>query len=417
MSFSEQNIILQDASNQVSRSDLLRQLSIHSSSTSTSSKRGSTRITKQTSASNSPHYVQRRRTTANHNTRAYPRLPLDGQYRTREQRLQNYSNARDPSAFARPMSWHPGSSTADMANTQGFGGEPALWGTTARLEDLTIGSQPAASSVQESIHHAFAMGYGYPMGAPAATHDMPSAIMPEYSALSADNEPSYNSYPTYSISDQPQYPYIPQATMYHPYTGQNHQFPQQWSHIGSDYTIAPQAPQAVPDYPPVDSSTQLPPSRTQRLDIPTNASLHNKNSKELIGMGLYDDKVSDFMSGLNSAISANPNRESSGKGLKLEETWQPPNEEEDEDDEAYSTDEAEEVEEVPLPSMPSMPAKDQKPFYPNYDDLSNQSFFFNDDDEYNNDDQYARYLTFGQDLQGGQSRPIPEPDMQNYMWL
>lgn len=124
------------------------------------------------------------------------------------------------------------------------------------------------------------------------------------------------------------------------------------------------------------------------------------------------------MSGLGTAVSEDVAQDSMGKGLKLEETWQPPNEDEEEaDDEGYSTDEAEEVEETPPTIMASSPAEAQTAVYPTYADMSNQSFFFNDDDEYTNEAQYANYLAYGQPLPGSQPKPHSNPRMENYLWL
>ncbi len=139
----------------------------------------------------------------------------------------------------------------------------------------------------------------------------------------------------------------------------------------------------------------------------------------LSGIGLYDDKVPNFISG----TSGNPNRDSLGKGLKLEETWQPPKDEEekdddddDEDDEegSYSTDEAEEIEEDP-PIMATAPQQAQTAFYPPYGDLSQQSFFFSndDDDPYTEEaNQYTNYLALGQ----AQPKPQDLVTTGNFLW-
>ena len=133
----------------------------------------------------------------------------------------------------------------------------------------------------------------------------------------------------------------------------------------------------------------------------------------LSGIGLYDDKVPNFMPG---TTSGDPNRDSIGKGLKLEETWEPPkdDEENDDDDEegSYSTDEAEEIEEDPA-IMTTATQHAQTAFYPPYGDLSQQSFFFsNDDDMYSGEDhQYANHLTLGQ----GHAKP-QDSVTGNFLW-
>lgn len=401
----EYGTILQD----VSRSELLRRISIHSSSTSNSSKRGTARIAKQTSASNSPHNVQRRRTTASHSTRAHPRNLHDNPYQTREQRLQNHCPQGSMSS-QRPMSWHPSSKDYGSPDTYVSSSEPAIGNTIAGLENLAV-SSTSASCVQQSIQDAFAMGYGYPIDAPTTSYEESSTTTSGYGTLGQASEPVYNSYPTYCISDLPQFPPMPQATTYHANPAPSYQLPQQWPN-GQDYTVNSQMHQAIPNYFPAQG-----PVNTTRQSKSI-SRVTRKRSQELVGMGLYDDKASDFMSSINPAVGQDPNRESLGKGLKLEETWQPPDEDDEEDDdEAYSSDDAEEVEEDPPSFMASAPTEAQTAFYPAYGDLSNQSFFFNDDDEYINNDQYADYLAYGQGLSGVQPKPQQNLGMENYLWF
>ena len=137
--------------------------------------------------------------------------------------------------------------------------------------------------------------------------------------------------------------------------------------------------------------------------------LERKKSKELVGLGLYDDKKEEFLSTLNSES----NRESLGKELKLEETWQPPKNEE-EDEEAYSSDEAEEEEPEALGFINQAPV-DPQTFYPTYGDLSNQSFFFNDDDQQlGHDVPYVNYVALGPE---GPPKAQAVAETGNFMWL
>ena len=75
------------------------------------------------------------------------------------------------------------------------------------------------------------------------------------------------------------------------------------------------------------------------------SSLPRKDSKELVGMGLYDGpdrnswSLESMLDGPTSLISAH-RPESTGKGLKLEETWEPP----EEDDETDGEEQDEEME-------------------------------------------------------------------------
>lgn len=105
------------------------------------------------------------------------------------------------------------------------------------------------------------------------------------------------------------------------------------------------------------------------------------SGKELIGMGLYDlpDSSLDWMS---------PVGEATGKGLKLEETWQPPEEDEDEDEDAEDEgeeddqdDDASSVDgEEDLPPPPVLVASTNHDKANQARNLEGQSFFFDEDD-------------------------------------
>ena len=404
--------MFQNFANHISRSELLRRLSNHSTSTSGSVKKGSARVKKQTSASNSPNYVQRRRTTANH-TRSYPRAFQDNIYETREQRLQNYYSSTHPVPSPRPVSWHPGSDAFQSLGTQPSTNRPALGNTIAGLDNLAVSKTPA-SSVQQSIQHAFAMGCSLSTPPPAPSYE-PSTTgeIHQYASLASDPNSAFDSYPTYSISDHAQYQYTPQSLAYNIHPSTSYQSTQQWPAYSSCPPVNPPAQPEVPVYQP----SQVPVNPARKIKVTGTPQLSRRKSKELIGMGLYDDKQSSFLSGLNLAANDVASQGSMGRGLKLEETWQPPNEdEEDVDDEGYSTEEAEEVEEAPQ-TITASAADTQTAVYPTCADMSNQSFLFNDDDDYINANQYANYLAYTQQFSDNQPKPQLNPTMENYMWL
>ena len=306
------------------------------------------------------------------------------------------------------MSWHPGSDDLHRPATQVPTSEPALGNTIAGLQNLAVSSTPA-SSVQQSIKNAFAMGYGYPISKPPAVYDRSSKDF----EIKAVPQSVYDPYSVYSIPGQHEYPYVsaPTCDMYQP---SEYQIPQ-WPHVQSETVYAPQTFQEAPDF----VSIQAPSSVPQKLDVRMSTQVSKKKSKELKGLGLYDNENHEFMSTLVSAANQDLNRESMGKGLKLEETWQPPMDDDgnndDEDEEGYSTDEIEEVDEVP-PITASTPAKPQTAFYSSYDDLSNQSFLFNDDDQFQTEDQYVSYLAFGQELPETQSKQ-QQAGTGNFLWV
>lgn len=411
-SSTEYSVILQGMSNHLSGSQFLHRLSTHSSNTSGSSKRVPPRVTKQNSAGNSPHNVQRRRTTAN-TARTYPRLSQSSPYQTQEQRLRNYYNSRPALPMERPMSWHPGSDMISTSATQVPTSEPALGNTIAGLQNLAVSGQPA-SSVQQSIEHAFTMGYGLPVSTPLTMSEQSPTGAEGYEPAHAsvygqpslcNSEPIYNPY-SYNTLQQLQHSYMPQPSTQNMYPSANYQLPQ-WPE---------NQPCFATNFQDQQTSAELchwPSNPGPKLNAKAAPQISKRATKVLSGIGLYDDPVPDSISG----TSGEPNRDSLGKGLKLEETWQPPKDEEEENDEedeegSYSTDEAEEMEEEP-PIIATATQDTQTAFYPPYGDLSQQSFFFaNDDDPYTVDDgQYPNYLAFGQ------AQPKPQDAATgNFLW-
>lgn len=125
-------------------------------------------------------------------------------------------------------------------------------------------------------------------------------------------------------------------------------------------------------------------------------------------MGLYDGPGRKELSTLNSSpdhidqLFTVPQ----GKGLKLEETWQPPNENTDEVEEEGSSED--EAEEVPPPAPTQVDV--QSTYIPAYGDLSNQSFFFD------GDDPYYDCMPFDQGFQVCQPK-ASDPSFQNFMWF
>lgn len=198
-----------------------------------------------------------------------------------------------------------------------------------------------------------------------------------------------SAYPAYPLSGPMDYPIIPLPySDYGSYSSMD-LTATGWSQPSTDFASFP-APQ-TPDFLPI----QYPPEPSQNVEVDPSPPIVKKKSKELVGMGLYDYPDQDSLSSLNWSTRFSEQRESMGKGLKLEETWQPPKdsdgeedeaedeaEEEEEEEEAYSTDEADE-DVLPIVT-PTSEASTQGAFYPAYGDLSNQTFFFDNDDPYGN---------------------------------
>ncbi|KAF2745011.1 hypothetical protein M011DRAFT_495996 [Sporormia fimetaria CBS 119925] len=93
--------------------------------------------------------------------------------------------------------------------------------------------------------------------------------------------------------------------------------------------------------------------------------------KELVGMGLYD----------SPEPATSGNHVGTGKGLKLEETWQPPEEDEDDEEADDASSEDGSIDELPAAKeAPHLVMPAVKPqISPNMD---GQSFFFDDDENY-----------------------------------
>lgn len=288
------------------------QLQRHISNSSSLQKRRNSRIAKTTSAGSSPQNYQRRRHTT---SQTIPR-----QRRAVYQQCLQTPPTPQLLDIARPVSWHPSS----------------------------IAYQHLLPSYN-TTH--FTHGMPTPM-------TQPSLYNPE------DPSGFYQQSADYNICGNLELDTTTQGSYFN--AGYNQQ---QGSAVFSPVLcptsthITLTAP-ATPDF--------LPPLTVN--DLPQRPALLRTDSKELIGMGLYDGPdrnswtLDNFMDGENTTRPI-----SLGKGLKLEETWEPPEEEDKTDDEEETAAEEEEEETIQqqleqvineVPQLPSMEA-------------INQSFFFN----------------------------------------
>jgi len=324
----------------------------------------------------------------------------DNPYQTREQRLWHYYNARGAFSEPRPMSWHPGSDQTQIPAAQTLEGEPTLGHTIAGLEHLAVSASPD-HSVQQSIENAFSIGYSYPIGTTTAMHEEPASNLNECSySATTDTQFAYPSYSSYDTLG-----HTTQAPSYNAQPIESFQMPQ-WPQSTVDHLACQQSILEPAGTLPIQEAT----GNMQYINTKELPQIPVRESEELVGIGLYDNEDHNAMSAL-----ASPARESVGKDLKLEETWQPPKKndmQEEGNDDSYSTDEAEENEEE-LPIIPSVvPVEDHTGFYPPYGDLSNQSFFFNDDDNYLGDD----YLGFDHRQEESHLKPQLAAT-GNFMWF
>lgn len=124
-----------------------------------------------------------------------------------------------------------------------------------------------------------------------------------------------------------------------------------------------------------DSSDFLP-IQHPSADLDGDSSMDDEEEvtgKELVGMGLYDPPETS-LDWESSALQGG-----SGKGLKLEETWEPPEIEEDEDVDDASSDDGS-VEEPPKQEEPQPLPLQTKPQLP--PSMDGRSFFFEEDENY-----------------------------------
>ena len=270
----------------------------------------------------------------------------------------------------RPYSWHPAS---DITLSSDEGISPIdnyVVNAISGLESLAVANTPP--SVQQSIQDAFSLGYGNPEFSTAYTSHQSHA----FGACSVTQGIPYESYShsgPLRIGDDS----IHQSGHFGSNLQLQHEsFPtEDLTFTQKPYLQAQSIPSSV--FPTETSSTQA-------NDI---AFTPEESGEELVGIGLYDDANER-----RTPTHARTTLYTHGKDLKLEETWQPPQ------DDEVSSEEAEEAEELPAISSPADEA--HPALLPTYGDLSNQSFFLNDDDDlYSGHDQLVNYLALNNGLE------------------
>lgn len=383
--------MLNHVSNQMARSQLFRRLSANSSNSSPS-RRPNARVAKAHSNGATPHGVQRRRTTTAHTSQTKPRTsqPIDPSQPLPRTAAAVAHGTRNfgLSSTTRPLTWHPGSYPLDNC-----------------LEEMPSDVAPDLQPFM--AHQEFAcvdMSNYLPqssLGSKAASNtQLRNLVSDGYSQLTSVDLTTY----PYSY-------YNPSSSYLQDDTGTPYSYDSSFanfqsvdfSQIPSDYTTY--STQHTPD----TFRFQAQHSAPQYVQSQIPVKVTKQKSKELVGMGLYDGPSRRELSSLNVSpdhidqLLTQPQ----GKGLKLEETWQPPNDGgHDAEEEGYSTDEAEED----LPLGPA-PHEAQPALLPaTYGDLSNQSFFFD------SDDPFTDYMPFHPGVQVCQPK-ISDAANQNSMWL
>ncbi|KAL1628655.1 hypothetical protein SLS56_005764 [Neofusicoccum ribis] len=330
----------------------------------TSSKRSS-RIEKPRSIHSSPTSLERRKTTSA--AKRYVTLEdrWNMMFGSGDEEMQDSAETSAVPPSTRPVSWHPTSS--NYFNS--FDSSPA--------NDLS--SQNG--------------GYGFPdqtsaYPSPASGYASNSAL----AYLSALAQRKRDTFPLATLDNDTSMDTSP-FPAYHESTAS---FPAMAS-AGAQQSWTPaEAPTSHP-------RTQAGSSECLPIQGPDEDadSLEEQSPKEsanvLVGMGLYDPPSYESM--LTSGL---------GKGLKLEETWQPPPDIENEDEDDSSDEES--IEEAPEPPKQADEADDTQRWTPARAvpaaDLSGQSFLLEDEDTYTNEWWYQQL-----------KRPTAQDAGLGYGWL
>ena len=260
---------------------------------------------------------------------------------------------------------------------------------------VTNSSHPTA---QQSIHNAFAIGYGNSAGTGPL---YPQFNLPQNPTSGPNLQHTHHSYPSNAYNE----PFPSQFTQTYPSSACSiNQWPS-----STNLSMDPEAALAPTDLEP-RLEYDLEYLQTKELpDTPPHGG------EELVGIGLYDNTDNGRMSTRPIEARNVPRMMTGGKDLKLEEMWQPPPHNDDEEDEE-SSDDIEEAEEIPEAD----PQRAAAVYPTTYSDLSNQSFLLMDEIESLPDnDQYNDYHIFNNDIQGlNVSMEKPQPaELGNALWF
>lgn len=366
---------------QMADSQLTRRSSGHSHRTASNLRRDAARVMKINSAGSSPRNIERRKTVMSQAPVRH-RSTLDDHYANMLSFGGQLPLAQDrPQPSARPRSWHPsslaqghraGQSEATVNHQLRGSRRTQIAANTASLPSSLHSNiyVPSTTNLNPSLGTAY---LSYPMPVSNQYQEYPYTIGPEiypYGPLSFPDAFAKPAAERYRGLYNP-----PDSSPVHSYNN--------WSGVpaavGFDITTP-----TTPDFLPI----QHPPHPAASSDRYPSSQLTKQSSKELVGMGLYDNPDSSPTFGsvgephpyfFRSQSDAYPLLQPTGKGLKLEETWQPPAAEESmtQADENYSSDGSED--EPPRAAVRPGAPQIQLPTAP---DLTNHTFYFENEDNY-----------------------------------
>ncbi|MCJ1386548.1 hypothetical protein MMC17_009674 [Xylographa soralifera] len=419
--------MLFDVSNRMARAQLARQIS-----SSSSFRERASRVLKPNSVGNSPQNPQRRRTvTAQTTSRRRSEMYNQNNPTSRPGAEPQPGHPSWSMSNVRPVSWHPSSmginrSSLRATSTRTSSYEPQTRNSMIGYQTVAMNGLPTPMTQPDlnsncPVDPFFSLdGSCIPYQQPITQQSQPPITTPQgYDPAGLSLDTSYQSYVPSDSSYHLEFPTVPLSGDY-PTCSPMTYATQTWAESLSAFPTYTAPP--TPDFLPIQNPSDM----WQGATTAVQPRLTKPRSKELVGMGLYDTPDRNSFS-LDSATDshvgsfiADPHHESLGKGLKLEETWQPPAEEEEDDEDAESSDEEEEKEhEVEEPSpvgareqawqVDVMGPKVQDAGQQSYGDLSNQSFFFDGDDTYFDGGAYAQGQALQSNLQG--------VALKDYMWV
>ena len=311
-------------------------------------KRHSARIEKPRSMHHSPRVPERRRTI----TSSKQFASLDDHYRA----MFGDSNEQESainifSESVRPVSWHPSSVRFSV-----FDSRTSHVNASASSHNPSTSQDRYGLTVMDNDHQSLDAN-----SLPLPNEGQRSQDEIIWAAYFGNNMPITSEPTSYSgvIDDHMSWP-DPNASQ--------------------PYAVPPQYQAAPMDFLSIQHS---PPELQDSVGEEDN-HLEKQKSRELIGMGLYDPPGS-------TPPSFGFGRE--GKGLKLEEEWEPPEPPDDDDDIDNEADQESSADEEETPDPPKAQEQQwgmQASILPPPTNLSGKTFFFDDDDTITNEWWYQQ---------------------------
>ena len=323
--------LMNDVSNRMATSRLTQRPSYNSNNQNARP----TGVVKSRSNHNSPSYSQRRKTfsAARHYT------PL-GDYYDVPQGINSAPETQDGMGMRpanRPMSWHPSGAHPSTRTHHHAASYPSHQAYSTRNGQTWQGSHSTSGDMW-TTQGAIYPDQGYPSSYAAQDDDdVVTKGYPSGPFYSPDAYSPFSQQPVPSVHPDPYSQYLLPLPQ-----------PRVFTTWDSSWTPEPNG---------------QPPQQHEAVE-PEEPELKRTDSTELVGMGLYDPPELD-------SSSKGPGQ---GKGLKLEEGWEPPSTADDDD---ASSEDEEEVEDPPavVPQRPVPQPTVQQPH-----SMSGQSFFFDNDE-------------------------------------